>query len=220
MREVTFGTYRTNTDGKWTMSGLVLSDPVFAQNIVFVHGRSTPLDLSGALSDNDEPTYENRTLTVTLESSEGTRDERKTRISLVKNLLDGRRMNIIHPDFPDRYLTGRLSVIELFNDLAHASVQIVATVDPWFYSNRPIDILVTASADGTSSALVNEGRLTVVPTIEVVTDSQIQIEFGDNSWTGTAGTYMLPQLVLTTGSHQIKVTGNGSAKFTWREGIL
>lgn len=220
MRELTIGTYRTHTDGKWTLSGLVLTDPTFTPNIVFVQGRTAPLDLTGALSENNEPTYDNRILTATLESSEGKRDERKRRISYVKNLLDGRRMNIVHPDFPDRYLTGRLNVLELFNDLVHASIQIVATVDPWFYSANEVSTEVTGSGAGTDALLVNEGRLTVTPTIEVATDGQLQIEFDGNSWAGTAGTYVLPELVLTSGEHAVKVTGSGSAKFTWREGIL
>lgn len=215
MREITFGNYRTHTDGLWTLTGCQFGDPSFLQNFVVIQGRAAPLDLSGALSEDGEPTYDNRMLTATFESSEGKRDERTTRISYVKNTLDGRKVQIVLPDFPDHFLMGRVVVRELYNDLAHCSIQIEAICDPWFYSVS--EKVVSASAESVVT-LTNTGRMKVTPLVEV--NGDIQLTFGETSWSGTTGTYQIPALRLGADSVEVSVTGSGSVEFTWREGIL
>ena len=212
------GEYNTAAE-QWTLTGLTLSAAPQQTNLVDVPGRRKgPLDLSTALTDG-EPIYGNRTLTATFESSEGTRSDREGRISAMINRLDGWRLNIVLPDDPHRYITGRVSVSKIYNDLAHASVSVSATCEPWRYNATETTVVLTATTTAQSSALQNHGRLSVVPLLEV-RGGEVVLGYGSSSWALSAGTYALPDLLLQTGESVITYRGTGTLILTYREAVL
>lgn len=217
-RSMTFGSYNTHADGRWTLTKWELSAATYKQNLVEVPGRSEPLDLSTALTDG-EPTYSSRTLTATFESSEGNRLAREARISQMVNALDGYRMNIVLPDDSDHYLAGRVSVKKLYNDEAHASVQVTAACDPWRYAKDETVVVLTAATEEQQAVLINQGRRSVVPLLEV-TEGPVLLVYGAASWALSVGTYALPDIYLTYGEHVIKYSGTGVLTFTYRGAIL
>lgn len=216
-RSIILGDYDTHADGLWTLTGWTFSDPVPDENIVKVPGSSQPLDLSTALTDG-EPTYSPRTLTATFECSEGVRMEREDRIDEMTNRLDGYRMNIYLPDDRTRYITGRVRVARLYNDLAHASVQVTATCDPWRYSKEETVVKLQATAAEQTATIFNRGRRSVVPVI--IVEGSVHLTFGAASWALSAGTYQLPDIYLTPGAHSLKYAGTGTLQLTYREGRL
>ena len=217
-RGLMIGEYNTAAE-QWTLTGLTLSAAPQQTNLVDVPGRRKgPLDLSTALTDG-EPIYGNRTLTATFESSEGTRLEREDRISAMINRLDGWRLNIVLPDDPHRYITGRVSVSKIYNDLAHASVSVSATCEPWRYNATETTVVLTATTTAQSSALQNHGRLSVVPLLEV-RGGEVVLGYGSSSWALSAGTYALPDLLLQTGESVITYRGTGTLILTYREAVL
>lgn len=135
-RKFLIGTYDT-AEHLWTLAGWTLSDPEQVRSWVDVPGRRKgPIDASTVLSDGD-PVYGNRTLTITLESSEGTRLEREERIEQMLNWLDGWWVDIVLPDDVDtrrRYMRGTVSVKKIYNNLAQAQVQVNAVCEPWKYA--------------------------------------------------------------------------------------
>lgn len=133
-RGLTIGTYNT-AEQLWTLTGWELSAPEYQENFLNVPGRDGVLDLSAALT-NGAPTYHSRTLTVKLECSEGTRLEREAAINTMANWLDGWRLDIVLPDDPGHYITGRVSVAKEYNDNAHAAVTVTAVCDPWRYAKN------------------------------------------------------------------------------------
>lgn len=217
-RGMTFGSYFTHATGLWTLKSWKLTDAIYKQNLVEVPGRSEPLDLSTALTDG-EPTYSSRTLEATFESSEGDRLAREARISQMVNALDGYRMNIELPDDTEHYITGRVSVKKLYNDEAHASVQVVAVCDPWKYAKAETVVNLQATAEVQQASLVNLGRRGVVPVLEVA-EGEVLLLYGASSWALGAGTYALPDIYLTYGDHVLSYSGTGKIKFTYREAIL
>lgn len=217
-REIILGTYHTHATGLWTLTAWEFSAATYKPNLVEVPGRSEPLDLSTALTDG-EPTYSSRTLTATLESSEGTRLAREARISQMTNALDGYRMNIELPDDTGHYITGRVSVKRLYNDEAHASVQVTAVCDPWKYSKVETVVNLQAATVEQQAVLINSGRRGVVPVLEV-SDGEVLLVYGTASWALGAGTYALPDIYLTYGEHTINYSGTGKLTFTYREAIL
>lgn len=218
-RGLIIGEYDTVIDGQWLLTSLELTDPEQVTNFVAVAGRRQgPLDLSGALTDGD-PTYDARTLTATFESSEGTRLERESRISIMTNWLDGWRANITLPDDPQHYLVGRVSIKRLYNDPAHASVQVVATCEPWRYNLEETEVVLSATAEDQTVTLPNQGRLAVVPLL-TVTDGDVLLASGGSSWALSPGTYALPDLLLMQGGKAITYSGAGTLTFTYREAIL
>ena len=219
-RKLILGTYDTARDGLWTLTGLVLTDPDPQEIYLEVKGRDGLLDLSTATTDG-EPRYGNRTLTATLECSEGTREERQARISLMVNWLDGWRLDVVHPDHPTRYLTGRVKVREEYNDLAHAAVTVTVNCDPWLYSRIEKAYNLTAAATAQTVALVNDGRRSIVPQIVVTGDApSITLEYGGIVQSLGAGTYRPADLLLKSGTTIVKYSGTGTARITYREAVL
>ena len=179
-RSMTFGAYNTHADGLWTLTGWELGPAIMKQNLVEIPGSSELLDLSTSLTDG-EPTYGSRPLTATFESSEGDRLAREARISQMTNALDGYKLNIVLPDDADHYLVGRLSVKKLYNDMAHASVQVTAVCEPWRYSKEETVVSLQAAAEEQQAALVNLGRRGVVPLLEI-TEGDVLLVYGAASW--------------------------------------
>lgn len=128
-RTIILGDYDTAAHG-WTLApGWALSPAKYRQNFVEVPGMDGPLDLSTVLGGR--PVYDTRTLTATLECSEGTRLEREALINDMVNRLTGQRMAIVLPDDPLHHITGRVEVAKNYNDPAHAAVTVTAICGPW-----------------------------------------------------------------------------------------
>ena len=220
VRKLVLGTYDTILNGPWTLSAWELSAAQYRSQIVTVPGRDGDLDLSTALTDGT-PRYGNRTLTATLERSDGTRQEREAAINTMVNWLDGWRLDIRVPDDEGHYLTGRVRVARLYNDPAHAAVSVTAICDPWRYSNNETVVRLTAGADAQPARLTNSGRRSVVPSIQITGDeASIHLVYGGYSWVLGAGVYQLPDLVVPQGGIAITYSGTGVVSFTYREAVL
>lgn len=225
-RKLLLGSYDT-TEQLWTLAAWNFSEPVQERTWVHVPGRRKgPIDASTALTDGD-PVYGSRTLTATLECSEGTYQEREARIEQMVNWLDGWWMDIILPDDIEsrRYIRGTVSVKKIYNNLAHAQVQVTAICEPWKYAAAETSVVLTADGTDQTAALTNNGRLTVVPLL-VITDAEdgtkatVALAYGNYTWMLGAGSYALPDLVLKPGGASIMFTGTGSLTFTYREAVL
>lgn len=220
-RTIKLGGYNTAADGLWTLTAWELGEPEPVTNFIDVPGRvKGPLDASTVLTDG-EICYGPRELIVTLESSEGTRLEREARISAMINQLHGRRVEIILPDDPMHYVVGRVSVRRLYNDMAHGSVEVTATCEPWRYSTEETVLTFDVSSNEQTAIIINQGRLGIVPLLNI-TGGWVTISFGDFIWSGTDGVYQLPDLYLTTGENVLKYCAEniGTLTLTYREAIL
>lgn len=220
-RKIIFGTYDTAVSGLWTLTGWELSAAEAESNLVEVPGRKKgPLDLSRVLTDG-EPIYGARELTVTLESSEGTRLQREERINTMINWLDGWTMDIQLPDDDGHYVTGRVHVAKEYNDPAHAAVTVTAVCEPWRYFKIAREINLTAATEEATATLTNSGRMFLVPLLTITgTDAQVLVVYGNASWSLGAGSYALPDMVLQPGNNVVKFSGSGALKFSYREAVL
>ena len=217
-RKIIIGTYDTARHGLWTLTGWSLTDAEPKTEFVTVPGHDGDLDLSTVLTDG-EPRYSSRTLTATFESSEGTRQEREERIRQMVNGLDGYRTDIILPDDPNHHITGRVHVKRLYNDLAHASVEVTATCDPWRYNDTETVVRLQATEAEQTRTLFNSGRRSAMPSI-IVQGGDVNLRFGTSSWVLSAGEYILPDLYLRPGEFQIHYSGTGRLILTYREAVL
>lgn len=221
-RTIQFGDYDTAAHGLWTLAALEFPEPEIEENLVDVPGRVTgPLDLSTALTDG-EPRYKSRPLSVTLESSEGDRLARDAIIEDMVNKLHGRRVDIVLPDKPLHYATGRLKVQTLYSNLAHASVKVTGTCEPWLYAKDETVVPLQATAAAQTTLLRNAGVMPLVPLVEVAaTDGEtVNLVYGPHSWGLVAGAYKLPDLRLTPGDHAITYSGAGTLTITYREAVI
>lgn len=206
------------TAGKgWTLASCVLSAPVQKTNYVDRPGGDGSWDLSTTMTDG-LPRYQNRTLTVALECSEGDRLTRETLIREMVTLLDGKRLWVTLPDDTVYHLLGRIHVSRKYNDLAHAAVTITADCEPWKQKLYTTTHLYGLSATETTINMTNSGGRTVVPTIEV--GGEARLVFGTSSISLSKGKHRWPDLLLTPGTHQLKVSGSSSLILSYREGVL
>lgn len=221
-RSVRLGDYDTAADGLWTLAALDFPEPDQETNMVQVPGRTKgPLDLSAILTEG-EPFYGSRSLSITLESSEGDREARQVRISNMINRLHGRRVDIVLPDHPQHYATGRLSVKQSYNDLAHAAVEVSGTCEPWLYSAEETQVVLQATSSEQVAHLTNSGAMTVVPVLEVTAEAgqNILLKYGTASGSFSAGIYSWPTLWLTPGEHEVTYSGAGIMTIKYREAVL
>ena len=221
-RTIRLGDYDTAAHGLWTLTAWEFPEPTPEENLVQVPGRIRgPLDLSTVLTDG-EPCYGARALSITLESSEGDRLARAARISDMVNRLHGRRVDIVLPDHPLHYATGRLTIETLYNDPAHASVEVAGVCEPWLYAKEETVVQLQATATAQTAILRNAGAMPVVPLVEITAaaGATVSLVFGTYSWALAAGDYKLPDLALLPGDHVITYSGAGTAKITYREAVL
>ena len=218
-RYIVIGSYNTAEHG-WTLTGWKLSPAEQKTYFVDRVGGDGSWDMSTALTDG-QPRYNDRTLTVTLEHSGGNRLSRETIIRDMVNRLDGMREDIELPDDPLHYITGRLHVSREYNDPAHAAVTVTAVCSPWKYSSTEKGLFLTAATTEKTAQLVNEGRLAVVPSVVVSgTNASVRLTYGSISRALSAGTYKLPDLLLTPGTNPVKYSGTGTVNIKYREAVL
>lgn len=221
-RKIIIGSYDTALDGLWTLTGWALGRAAAQENYIDVPGHSGQLDLSTALTDG-EPYYGSREFVATFESSEGTRLEREQRISAMVNALDGWRQNIVLPDDPAHYIVGRVRVEKLYNDPAHASVQVTATCDPWRYNAAETVVWLRATAAEQTAPLINTGRCSVVPRITVSggdVSLKLTTEEKQLTWALSPGDYLLGDIYLKSGSTPLTYSGSGQITLAYREAVL
>ena len=220
-RKIIIGAYDTALDGLWTLTTCKLGKAEAIENYAEVPGHNGPLDLSTVLTDG-EPYYNNRPFEATLESSEGSRLERKERIDRMINMLDGWRANITLPDDPHHYITGRIKVEELYNDPAHCSVRVSASVEPWRYNVSETVVGLIATNTEQRVSLINNGRRSIVPTIKVTESANLKFTVGakEQTWALSKGEYRIPDIYIKIGSAPITYSGSGQITLTYREAVL
>lgn len=216
-RTTQLGGYDTASHG-WTLTGFELTEPFPVTNLVEVPGRiKGALDLSFALTG--EPTYSTRDLLITLELSAGTHQERELEIAELTNTLHGRRVEITPPDRPNHYAVGQLTVTKLFNNNAHASVEIAGICEPWLYSRTEAKVTLKATSTEQTALLANLGAMPMVPVL-VVAGGSISVTYDNATLTLATGTHKWPHLYLTPGEHLLKYKGSGTLTITYQEAVL
>ena len=224
VRKLILGEYDTALHGFWTMNSCKITKAQQIQSFIDIPGRYAPLDASTALTDG-QPYYGSAHLLAGFESSEGDLAARQNRIDAMRNYLDGRNVQIIHPDHPDQYLVGRVQVDQEFNDLVHCAVTVSAVCEPWFYAAEPTVHTVALTDEPQYARLTSAGRMAVTPTVHV--DGDVRLVCGDNSWELTSGEYAIPDLSLfpsdsfgQLGGLTVTCSGVGSVTFSYREAVL
>lgn len=216
-RTAILGSYDTAAHG-WTLAGCKLGDPEQKTNYTEKSGGDGAWDLSTVLTDGI-PRYKNRPLTLSLECSQGTRDEREQLINEMVNGLDGLEHKIILPDRPEHYLRGRLHVTVEKSTPAHAIVKITGTVEPWFYKERETVVEIEATGYVEEHHINNPGRRAVVPVLTAGGNIKVQYRGADVNLVA-GNSYQWPALLLTPGLHTIEVNGSGLLTITFREAVL
>lgn len=216
MRGVYFGDYHTVGDWGLILSAKTIDPPTPKIVSINIDGRDGTLDLSRALTG--EMKYNNRSASFTFTVTEGSESDRAYMIQNIINVVHGRRLQIIEPDFPDYYLIGECTVSNIVNNKAYGSFTVSADCEPYYYYINETIRTLAVNNESTEIALTNEGRKIVTPTIQII--GSINLTYGNTSVSLSEGTYKLTSLSLNPGATVINVNGSGAVIFTYREARL
>lgn len=213
-----FDKFNTWYDWRLVLTSKDLTPPEAKTNYVSIDGMSGSLDLSESLTG--EITYEDRTMSASFWTSEGSRKDRERLLRDIVAVLHGRKIKIIDPDDPEHYLYGRVQIKSQTNNLAYAEFTIEAICDPWKYALAECErkIEVDKVLTDTNLVLSNNGVKTVCPLITVT--GQAFLKFGEKTVYLMNESRKFSDLKLVPGVNVVAVSGIGSITFTYREADL
>lgn len=215
MRFFVLDKYNTWYDWRLTLTAKDVTAPEAKTNYVSIDGMSGTLDLSEALTG--DVLYNDRTVTASFWSSEGTFQERAALLKTVTAALHGKKVQIIEPDDPEHYFLGRIKIKGVEQDQVHIAFTIEATCEPWRYAVEETERRVDVNGD-LDAVINNTGVKTLTPTLTVT--GTVYVTFNGNTTKLTAGTWKITDLRLAQGVNVVKLTGWGSVTFTYREASL
>ena len=180
-------------------------------NFVDIPGGDGSVDLTEALG---EVKFKDRecSFTFTAFPHEDFEEKKKT----VSNLLNGMRCRIEVDKDPGFYWEGRCSVNEYASDKNLHQIVVGAVVAPYKLKNE--QTVVTVPAGESVKKTLENGRMTVVPTI--TNTANATIVFGGGTYTLNPGTHNLSSIVLKQGENLVTVTSASPVVFTYQEGEL
>lgn len=218
LRAVQFGEFNTADDWGLILHEKNITPPKAKTNYVSVPGRDGDLDLTEALSG--VVNYQDRIGTFSFILADGKHDDRERLISEIVGALNGQRLRYIDlDDYPDHYMIGRFSVLDVMNINAYGTMTVEATFSPWRYSLRETTVRQSVSSDGEIPVIIsNRGYKTVTPIVTVT--GSVTLLFGSNSVTLTEGTYTVPGLLFAPGVTTIGAAGFGSVEMVFTEAIF
>ena len=207
--------FNTWYDWRLILTGKSVTPPEPKTNYVKIDGMDGTLDLSESLTG--KITYEDRTVSASFWTSEGTRKERERLLRKIVNTLHGKKIKIIEPDDPEHYFMGRVKVKSQKNILPYMEFSIEAVCEPWRYAINESVRYVEVSGEK-NIVINNNGAKTLCPDITVTGSVEITYEGGKTLL--TTGTYKILDLKLYQDINILNVSGTGSVTFTYREADL
>ena len=201
-----FGLAISNTD--------YIGQPVQnTSNIIFVPGSSKPLDLTDATFGSQPFQY--RPISIHFGGIEDPK-EWDMRISMIRNLFEGKKVKLYFWTEQDWYWTGRVQITEFAHKRALGEFNFeIPFADPFKYKDIEID--VTSTAQGITVDCPS-CRMPVIPTI--TTSAAITVGFGTYTKQLAAGTHKDTNIKFTDCVNTLSLTGAASVTIKYAEGSL
>lgn len=185
-------------------------------NYVSLDGMSGTLDLSEALTG--EIAYNDRTISATFWTDYGSRKDRELLLRNITAAIHGKKVKVVEPDDPYHYFYGRVKIKSKTNILPYAEISIEIECEPWRYTNEETVRTIKATSTLTDVILNNNGVKTLCPIITVT--GTVGITYNGTTTPLTNGSYQISDIKLRQGVNSIRVSGNGSVTFSYREADL
>lgn len=209
--------FNTWYDWRLVLTSKDVTPPEPKTNYVDIDGMSGTLDFSEALTG--EITYNDRTVSASFWTCEGSHKDREKLLQKIVSTLHGKKIKIIEPDAPYHYFLGRVKVKPSKNILPYAELSIECTCEPWRYAVNDIVRRVDVNSPLVTDVIIhNNGVKTLTPLITIT--GSVEITCNGNKTSLSDGTYKITEIRLHRGINIIGVSGNGSATFTYKEADL
>lgn len=160
-----------------------------------------------------EPKYNNRQM-VFVFSKEQTKEEFVQMWSVLQNKLNGQKVYIDLAEDPEFYYTGRIISMVYTRDKTITQITITVDAEPYKLKH----IITEVYAYGTKNVVLNNLKKSVVPSVYRTSD--VKIIFGNIEVNLSAGTSLVPELMLSEGANLVRVEQGGNQKviFSYQEG--
>ena len=217
MRFFILDKYNTWYDWGLVLTAKDITPPEPKTNYVDIDGMSGTLDLSESLTG--EIMYQDRTVSASFWTNEGSYKDRERLLQEIVSTLHGKKIKIIEPDDPDHYFYGRVKINSQKNILPYAEFSIECMCEPWRYKlNESVRRVDVDPRSVTEVVIHNNGVKSLNP--EITVTGSVNIHFNGINTKLTPGTYKISDIRLRQGVNMISITGTGSVTFTYREGDL
>lgn len=223
MNKVTFTKYGTNTSyDSYSNLSLILN----SKEIEAPSPKTATIDIPGGDGELDfteyfgEVKYKNRKITLNF-TSLAERVNFLTHFSTLQNLLHGRKFKITFSDDPNFYYVGRIAIDKWTANKSLRTFTATVNCEPYKYKQVYTYVQSAIPVGGAISASYLNLQKSVVPKITL--EYPAKITFGSQTYSLSAGAYVLPGIVFVKGTNTIIVTeGTKGTHFTveYQEGEL
>jgi len=211
--DIRFGAKWVRADYGLVVAPYAIPMPEPQTSFVDIPGRDGTLDLSEAFGT---VRYADRIIPLTLYA----RAPFDAAVSAFAADVHGRRLNVIFNRDPAYYYDARVTVEDVEKHAGYCELSLECRARP--YKLEHYETIVTAQIEGTESVILSNTRMPIVPVVTTSAEMTLTYTIGGADYTVTlsAGTHIIPSLVLTEEETQIELTGTGSISFTYRKGAL
>lgn len=209
MKGIQFGKYHSWDDFALILTSKEIGTPSIKTETIDIPGGDGVLDLTDFFGDVK---YGNRPLTFEF-STIVPQSEFMNLFSRVQDALHGRKVEITLDDDAEWYYIGRLDISPWKSEKSIGKFTIDCDCEP--YKIKKNDTIVTVNVTEETTVILHNSRKAVVPTIDIT--GEINLTYGVNYYTLSAGRYDLPGVQLVEGDNTILLNGAGTATFTYRE---
>ena len=213
MSDIRFGTKWAHADYGLIVAPYAIPMPEPQMNFVEIPGRDGALDLSEAFGT---VRYTDRIIPLTLYA----RAPFDTSISAFAADVHGRRMNVIFDRDPTYYYDARMTIEDVERHAGYCELSLECRAKP--YKLEHFETAITVLPTGSATVTLTNTRMPVVPVITVSAGMTLTFTLlgKDSTVNLSAGTHIIPSLVLMEGDTEIGITGTGRITFTYRKGAL
>ena len=200
----------------WVRENIDFPIPQSQTETVIVPGRNTPIRFSEALG---LISFKPRAFIITL-SMLGTRSQFDALVLTASNKYAGRLCRVRTSEEPKLFAVGTLQLSPSYDPLTGKGQLVMESsdADSYRYHVDMTEIVFT----GSGTVVLANDYMPVVPIVVTTADTALSWKIGTDSFhkTLSAGTWELPELQLFYGENSIKVEGDGTTIFRYREGCL
>lgn len=213
MSDIRFGTKWAHADYGLIVAPYAIPMPEPQTNFVEIPGRDGALDISEAFGT---VRFADRIIPLTLYA----RAPFDSLISAFAADVHGRRLNVIFDRDPTFYYDARITIEDVERHWAYCELSLECRTKP--YKLEHFETMITVLPTGSATVTLTNTRMPVVPTIIASSEMTLTFMIGGKGYTInlSAGTHIIPSLVLAEGDTAIEITGTGRITFTCRKGAL
>jgi len=211
--DIRFGTKWARADYGLIVAPYAIPMPEPQTNFVEIPGRDGALDLSEAFGT---VRYADRIIPLTLYA----RAPFDALISAFAADVHGRRTSVIFDRDPTYYYDARITLEDAEKHAGYCELSLKCRAKP--YKLEHFETTITVLPAGSATVTLTNTRMPVVPVITASAEMTLMFTIGGLVYTInlSAGTHVVPSLVLIEDDTQIGITGTGSITFTYRKGAL